>query len=244
MAPDEPESHLAQASVDWTLEWDWVAAREELEMALALDPDYVDARLALAEWYGVVAGDTDRGVREIERSKRLDPFSSWVGVMEGYNFIVGRRNEDAVRVYRAQREVNPEDPLAANNLALALAALGRGAEAVAILDQVLPGIQVPLRGSVVQAYALSGEEARARTILEEMQELRDGGGPVGALHLAMGYASLGEIEQALTWLERCFQDKGGTYALRDPAFDQLRGEPRFQVLWDRVGLPGAPPPAR
>lgn len=56
------------------------------------------------------------------------------------------------------------------------------------------------------------------------------------------YLAVGEREQALDWLERAFDEEGGIYTLKDPHWDPLRNEPRFQVLWDRVGLPEESPP--
>ena len=64
---------------------------------------------------------------------------------------------------------------------------------------------------------------------------------IPASSLALGLAAIGETEAALDWLERSFREEGGDWTLRDPLWDPLRGEPRFQALWDQVGLPGAPP---
>jgi len=242
LAPDEPETHMAMSAVRWTLEWDWAAAREHLEAALRLDPDFVDAHLALAEWHGVVAGETDLGMREVNIVLRIDPFSPWVAAMEGYVPYVGRRYEDAERAYRRRLEIAPDDALMGFNLALALVGMGRRDDALRVMDGFLEGVPVPLRGPVVQVYAEAGRMDQARAVLAEMRAMRDGGGPVGALNIAMGYATVGEVDEAFEWLERCFRDEGGTYFLRDPIFDPLRGDPRFQVYWDEVGLPGELPP--
>jgi len=240
LAPDEPESHLAMATVHYTLEWDWAAAKQETEAALALDPDYVDAHMALAEWYGVVAGETERGLREAEIARRIDPFSPWVETIDGYVLYVGRRYADAAEAYRRLLEIAP-DPMVEFNLALSLVAVGSREDGLAVMDRSFDGVPIPLRGPVVQVYADAGDEERALSVLQEMRAVRDGGGPVGALNLAWGYASVGDVGEALSWLELCFEKEGGTYFLRDPVFDSLRGEPRFQRLWDRVGLPGDPP---
>ena len=64
------------------------------------------------------------------------------------------------------------------------------------------------------------------------------GGSVPASGIAAGYAALGEADQALSWLERSFAEEGGIYYLRAPDWAPLAGEPRFQTLWDRVGLYG------
>ena len=59
--------------------------------------------------------------------------------------------------------------------------------------------------------------------------------------LAAAALAVGEKDEALNWLERAFEEEGGIFSLRDPLWDPLRGDPRFQSLWNRVGLPGSPP---
>jgi len=66
---------------------------------------------------------------------------------------------------------------------------------------------------------------------------------VGASGVAAAYAALGDVEEALAWLELSFDQEGGIYYLRSPDLQPLWGHPRFQAIWDRVGLPGDPPVA-
>ena len=58
--------------------------------------------------------------------------------------------------------------------------------------------------------------------------------------LATVYASLGEREQAFTWLDKAYQiHSGGPMAnsiLRFPEFDSMRSDPRFAALVKKVGL--------
>jgi hypothetical protein len=52
------------------------------------------------------------------------------------------------------------------------------------------------------------------------------------------YIGMGNNDQAIAWLEKAYaQHSNGLTALKvDPAFDPLRGDPRFQDLLRRVGL--------
>jgi len=58
-------------------------------------PDYIDAIWALAEWYGVVAGNTDRGLVVLREADALDPFSAQVRVMRAWILMNGRRFDEA-----------------------------------------------------------------------------------------------------------------------------------------------------
>ena len=57
--------------------------------------------------------------------------------------------------------------------------------------------------------------------------------------LAKLHTSLGERAEAITWLERMYEKRSGllVYLKVEPHFDPLRGEPRFQALMEKVGLP-------
>ena len=242
LAPDEPESRMAQVAVYWTLEWDWEAARRELEATLELDPSSPEARWALAEWHAVIAGDTERGLRELEYAWRLDPFSPSLGQLEAWILMIGRRWSEAAEVYGRLHRADPDDDATTVNLALMLAAAGRGEEADALLAEVAPSVEDRFRVGLVTAYAELGEVEVAREHMARALAFRESGGQIPASILAVGLAAIGDTEAALDWLERSFREEGGDWMLRDRGYDPLRSEPRFQVLWDEVGLPGEEPP--
>lgn len=243
LAPDEPSSHLALASVHWTLEWDWEAARRDLERALSLDPGNPEARWALAEWHGVIAGDTERGLREIENGRRFDPLSPSLREVEAWVLLVGRRWERAADVLLPLHLADPSDAWTTATVAWVLAGAGRTEEARELLDGIGPEIADPFRISLVAALAALGELDAARDHLARALAYRDAGGSMPASSLAAGYAAVGETETALDWLETSFRWEGGDYTLRHPWFDPLRAEPRFRAIWDQLGLPGPEPPA-
>ncbi len=59
--------------------------------------------------------------------------------------------------------------------------------------------------------------------------------------IALNLAVIGETEEAMTWLERAYQerDPGLVMANTDPRFDPLRSDPRFDDLLRRINYPGA-----
>ena len=54
----------------------------------------------------------------------------------------------------------------------------------------------------------------------------------------MLYAGLGEKDEALSWLEKAYEERadGLTWLNVDPMLDDLRPDPRFQKLVKRIGL--------
>lgn len=238
LIPDEPAAHMAAMSVHWPIEWDWEAARTDMERALELDPDYVNAMWALAEWHGVIDGNTDRGLEMIRRAEQLDPYSGRLGIVRMWILMNGRRWEEAIVEGRAVMELDPANTNTALSLISCLALAGRTEEAKALLRPLLESTPTPRPISLATAAAWAGEEEVAREILRTAVELKVSGGSVPASGIAAAYAVLGEVEPAVEWLERSFRDEGGIYYLRHADWDNLALDLRFQALWQRVGLAG------
>ena len=64
--------------------------------------------------------------------------------------------------------------------------------------------------------------------------------PVQARVFAWSYAGVKDTEQTLAWLENAYAEHSGEMPTLkvSPAYDFLRGDPRFQRLLERVGLGG------
>ena len=56
--------------------------------------------------------------------------------------------------------------------------------------------------------------------------------------VAQDYARLGDKEEALYWLDRCYYEGVGMNFVKvDSVFDNLHSEPRFAGLLKRMGFP-------
>jgi Flp pilus assembly protein TadD len=86
-------------------------------------------------------------------------------------------------------------------------------------------------------YGRCGRTAGARDALHQLfqSHRRD---PIDPQAVAEAYAGLGDKDRALAWLEKAYeQHSNEIVALRvSPAYDPLRGDPRFQDLIRRIGL--------
>ena len=240
-APDDPGSHMALGAVHYTIEWNWVEARREMERALELDPSYLEATWALAEWHGVVAGETERALQIIDEGLRLDPLSAIAGSMRAGVLHFGRRYAEAADEYRRMRALAPENPVNTMNLVSNLALSGRVEEAWRIMEEALPRVRRTYGPTLAVHLARVGMMEEARDVWDEVLARRNAGASIPAAGVAAAAIAVGDKAQALSWLERAFEDEGGIYTLRDPLWDPIRGEPRFQALWRRVHLPGKAP---
>jgi Flp pilus assembly protein TadD len=132
----------------------------------------------------------------------------------------------------------PEDRGVVLDLASSLALAGRQDEALRRPRDVLPSIPSPRPVNLAVDLARVGDTAAARDVVKQAVALKEAGGSVPASGVAAAYAVLGDVPEALTWLEQSFEQEGGVYYLRSPDFATLWSQPRFRALWDRLGLPG------
>src|SRR5581483_5238056 len=89
-------------------------------------------------------------------------------------------------------------------------------------------------------YALSGRVREAHQVLSDLNQ---GNGPryVTALASAGVHAVLGEHEKAVELLEESYQERAASlvYTANHPMFERLHGDPHFEDLLRRIGVPRA-----
>ena len=87
------------------------------------------------------------------------------------------------------------------------------------------------------AYAAAGDREAAMVELAELKKVsRDG--KVLPFNLALVYLGLGDRARTLDNLERAFaaDSQMMPWIGRDPIFDPIRSEPRFEALLNKMGV--------
>src|SRR5690349_7118172 len=87
------------------------------------------------------------------------------------------------------------------------------------------------------SYGRAGQLERARLELEKLEKMSRHG-QVGPVTMLWAHRGRGNKEEALADLEKAYSEHFGmlTTPEVEPAFDPLRGDPRFQDLLRRAGL--------
>ena len=135
--------------------------------------------------------------------------------------------------------MDPNFALAHNQLAQAYLQKHMYTEAVAELQKAveLSGDSPTCMANLARAYVASGKRSEAVKLLDDLKK-RSSTGHSNASEIAMIYASVGDTDQAMSWLEKGFEERFNPGVLLRPGFDSLRSDPRFQNLLRRIGLPG------
>ena len=112
-------------------------------------------------------------------------------------------------------------------------------EAIAALERSLAHSRHPsVLASGASVYGLAGRKGEALKLIDELKE-KSRQHYIPAVHFAEAYSGLGEKDEAMTRLERAYEehDQGMVDINAYPGLDVLRSEPRFQALVRRMNLP-------
>ena len=232
------EGHTSLALVKEYYDWDLPGAEREFRRAVELNPNSSEAH----HWYGgflAKMGRFDESTRELKKAQELDPLSLTINTTLGWQFYVVRQPGRAIEQLGKTLEIDSNFAPARRALEAVYEQRGMYKEAVAEWQKALTLSGNPeLAASVGEDYAKSGYKAVMLNWVEGLKELSKRE-YVSSYGVAQVYARLGEKEQAFAWLERAYQERDtGLVLLKvEPAFDNMRADPRFRNLMERVGLP-------
>ena len=111
-------------------------------------------------------------------------------------------------------------------------------EAIAAFQHAikLAGHSGAFDSNLAYTYAVSGRREDALAIVRSLVAQQDQNPSVGA-DIALVHVGLGDLDQAMFWLNKAYDTRFKASILLHPAFDPLRSDARFKDLLDRIGLP-------
>ena len=170
----------------------------------------------------------------------LTPVSIVSEAFFGFLYYRARRYDEAIAVCRKTLELAPNYPNANWFMALALEKQGRtdSGRPSRSLQSAVMNSRAPLFKALLRhAYGLAGERTKALSILEEIKLLSKQQ-YVSPVDFAVVYTGLGDQEMAFQWLETAYSERVmRIQELNEPHFDSLRGDPRYEDLLRRIGIP-------
>lgn len=235
--PGIAEAHLSLGYVHFFYDWDWLGAEAEFRRAIELNPNLSEAHIEYA-FYLQALGHDNEAIASAHRGVELDPISAANLSDEGRILHRARRYDQAIVRYKRALEIDPVYRPAFGRLAEAYEMTGEFQQAVAVLERIQQlggGGGAPDR-ALGSLYARMNRRAEALQIVHRIE--KEKGGASETYAVATIYAALGDKDRALNSLERGVRERSLLpVVLRDPKLDPLRGEPRFQALLRRAGLP-------
>ena len=233
------QAHISLAYVSFTYDWDWAAATEHFDRAIALDRDAV-LNHSYYPFYLTVAGRAQEAIGVARRALERDPISPALSHTLAVQLVLARRLDEGIEECRRTLELDPNFVFAHDVLGAALAAKGQYLEGLPAAEKAAAlsgGAALPVADlGYIHARLGHGEEARRllQTLVATSTQRY-----TPAVTLAIVHVGLGENERALDWLDKAYEERSIrlAYLRREPVWDPLRQEPRFKELLRRIALP-------
>jgi serine/threonine protein kinase/Tfp pilus assembly protein PilF len=241
----ELDEFLAEAytSLAWAknhLDLDWSGAESDYKKAIALNPSYATAH----SWYSSLLmriGRLNEALEEQKMAQELDPLSLPIITSMGSIYYSAREYDKSIKHCKKAIELDP-------NFHWAHAVLGDAYIQKLLFKEAIEEKQkaVSVSGGSIEyitelayAYGFAGNKAEALKILVELLD-RAKHEYVPLCRIAIIYISLGEMDEALKYLEKAFKEQDVSWHLLNikvnPIFDSLRTEPRFIALLKKMNL--------
>ena len=237
--PGLAEAHTSLAYYNLYHAWNWPEAESEFKKAIELNPNYATAH----DWYSyylTAMGRFDEAWREVNRAHELDPLSVIISTDIGFNYYYRGEYDQAITQLRTTLAISPKFPLAHLWLGRAYQQKKMFAEAINEFnktDAALPGWVVTIAG-MGHAYGEWGHREQAKQALARLNQMAREK-YVTPYGVALVYAGLGDKDQAFAWLSKAVDGRSHwlVWLNRDPRWESLRSDSRFDDLKKRVGLP-------
>jgi len=233
------EAHTSLAFCFDLYDWNWDSAEVEFKRAIELNPGYATARHWYS-WHLAVLGRKDEAIAEMREAAALDPLSLIISADLAEVLLVARLYPQSIQQSQSTIAMDPTFAVAHYQLGQAYVQDRRYSDAMTEFQRAieLSGANTTFNSNLAYVYALAGRRGEAVKILND-QKNRDHGFSNSA-EIALIYVGLGEHDQAMTWLERAYEERFNPSILARPSFDPLRSDKRFQDLLYRIGLSREP----
>lgn len=233
----DPHSELGRVKQQY--DWDWEGAEKEFTRAIELNPN---SSLPHMRYAGFLTnlGKSEAAIAEGHKAVALDPVSPLVSWALEFDFYWARRYDEAIAQAHKTLELDPNFVRSYTTLGDSYMQKGMYEQA---FDWYLKGANLAGRTAEVtawkEAYATEGVSGYYRKRVElEIANSEHDLSRQSLITVAVFYARLGEKEKLLEWLQKAAEERpyGMVFLKIEPAFDNMRSDPRFVELMKRVGF--------
>ncbi len=219
-------------------DWDWEAAKSEYDKSLELGmlaPEH------LIIWYeACLYGNFDKAISDAKTIVQRDPLSIEALWYLGLSYYLGRRYAEAIETYQAALEINPNYSEAYRGIGTAYREMGMYEESILALNKALQLTEGrgPAVMDLLAALGASGKKEELKGWLNNLLEIKKEHS-VPPIVFAIGYAYLGDMDEAFTWLEETYKERFLWFLTVKvaPEWDIFRGDPRFDAIINRMNFP-------
>lgn len=234
------DGHIALASTKYWYEWDWPGVEKEFKLGLALNPNNASAQMWYAQ-YLAIHGRHDEARVEIDIALELEPLSLIVNAVSGYLHQLAGQNEKAIEqglktlamdphfvpthyfLFQVYLETEKHDKAFIHFIKHYSSHFSLTKTDVEILEKL---------------FKDSGWQGVGGFMIDKL-EVMSNEKYVSQLEVSIFHTMIKDYSRALDYLEKGFQLRNSHMAHIGgmATFIDLRGEPRFQAVLKKMGLP-------
>jgi serine/threonine protein kinase/Flp pilus assembly protein TadD len=234
------DGHSALAIAKGVCDFDWMGAEREFRRALELNPASPSVHYEYGFYCLRPMGRLDEASLQLQQAVELDPLSALYNALVAYLSYARGQYDLAIAQQRRAIELDPSWYVPHWLLAIAFEHMGLYDEAIAAAQKAceLSGRNAVSLGILGLAYGLEGRSDEAKALLEELTAQRQTT-YVPPFAIAAVYRGLGEVAQALEWLEKGVDERDllvVTGLKAEPRYTILRGHPAYQTLLRKMNL--------
>ncbi len=231
--PRSAAGYLSLAKVRLNYDFDWEGAEASLNKAAALEPGSTDLLFYRAD-LEEARGRLDEAIELRKRAVALDPLCSSCYLVLGRDLYETGQYDEANTVLQKALELDPQQGFVHFLRGQILLARGRPQEALVEMQQETND-WLKLTGEAFAYHSLGRQQASEAAL----RELIASHGSDSAYQVAQVYGYRGEMDKALEWLNRAYQqhDSGLLYLKTDGLFKGLHQNPHFIELLRKMALP-------
>ncbi|MCB1007334.1 MAG: winged helix-turn-helix domain-containing protein [Acidobacteria bacterium] len=230
------EARGIRALLMFSVDFDWVGAEREFELALELSPNGAD----IYDHYGWMCQALERyddAIRLLRKARELDPYTHQTDYAT--TLLRAGLHDEAVAAAKQILEFDPRLARGHSILGWAYLFSGRAQEGLTELERAvaLSTESTLFLAQLGQAYALAGRTDDARKILRQLLDL-ERLRYVSPYHLAYVHTGLGELDEAIACLERAVENRDAlAWGIKGSfLFRNLRVHPGFVALLRKMNL--------
>jgi TolB-like protein/DNA-binding winged helix-turn-helix (wHTH) protein len=245
--PSLAEAHAALGMEKSHYEFDFPGAETEFLKAIEVNPNSTYAHLFYSNCFLMPMGRQTQAIAENEMALQLDPLSLPINNFMGMTYIFAADYGKAYRQFQYTIAMDPSFPLAHEYFGWLLTTMGRYEEAIKedekseVLVGASPEEAAAKATIMLRALESGGEKGFWQKHLDlDLVAMKQPGSYVPSSTLAADYALAGENDKAFAWLDKAYDEREGqslTLLKVDPSFKNLRSDPRFSALLQKIGLP-------
>jgi TolB-like protein/Tfp pilus assembly protein PilF len=224
-------------------EWKWKEAKNNFLKSIQLNPRYVQSHVWFGHYYLCwIEGKFEEGERHLNIAIELEPYNAMSYINKYAVLFTAGKLEEAFLTAKQGYEMDPDSMIGNRIMGLAHFYKKQYSEATAYLEfaSKLSNYAAFNQVDLIKLYTSIGLLEKARTVIEDLKLRLSDGKYVSSCMMSFAYGLLGDIDEAINWLERAYKEHDAYLCILQyypwvPV--RLRQDGRFKSFIGKMNFP-------